>query len=97
MSVGELVVTLLTAVQELGGHFRECTGLLDKVEDSKLKEKFDTLSEQLNTYQAQYLIWIRMELAGRIYSCMRDLSKVDFATGQFSNKRKESLKAEPSL
>ena len=34
MSVGELVVTLLTLVQELGGHFRECTSLLTAVADS---------------------------------------------------------------
>lgn len=97
MSVGELVVSLLTNVQALGEHFRQCTAQLDATTDAGLTEQFSQLMFNLNDYQANLLIWIRMELAGRIYSCMRDLSRVDFATGSFSNKRKESLKAEPSI
>lgn len=97
MSVGELVVNLLTDVQKLAEHFRQCTGQLDATSDAGLTDQFTQLMFNLNDYQANLLIWIRMELAGRIYSSMRDLSRVDFATGSFSNKRKESLKAEPSI
>lgn len=97
MSVGELVVNLLTDVQKLAEHFRTCTSQLNATSDAGLTEQFTQLMFNLNDYQANLLIWIRMELAGRIYSSMRDLSRVDFATGSFSNKRKESLKAEPSI
>ena len=97
MSVGELVVNLLTEVQKLAEHFRMCISQLNATSEASLTEQFTQLMFNLNDYQANLLIWIRMELAGRIYASMRDLSRVDFATGSFSNKRKESLKAEPSL
>lgn len=96
-SVGELVVNLLTAVQTLGDRFRQCISLLDAIKNAELTDLFKQQMFKLNDYQANLLIWMRMELAGRIYSSMRDLSRVDFATGSFSNKRKESLKAEASI
>lgn len=40
MSVGELVVNLLTAVQTLGGHFRQCVSKLDAVSNAELTDQF---------------------------------------------------------
>lgn len=80
-SVGELVVSLLTAVQSMKGHFSQCVNLLDANKNAELSDLFKQLMFNLHDYEANLLIWMRMEIAGRIYLSMRDLSKVDFATG----------------
>jgi hypothetical protein len=40
MSVGELVVNLLTDVQKLAEHFRQCTSQLDATSDAGLTDQF---------------------------------------------------------
>jgi hypothetical protein len=40
MSVGELVVNLLTDVQKLAEHFRLCTSQLDATSDAALTDQF---------------------------------------------------------
>lgn len=50
MSVGELVVNLLTAVQTLGEHFSECIGQLSFATNALLSDEYAQLKRTLNDY-----------------------------------------------
>jgi hypothetical protein len=50
MSVGELVVNLLTAVQTLGEHFGECIGQLSFATNALLSDEYAQLKRTLNDY-----------------------------------------------
>jgi hypothetical protein len=43
------------------------------------------------------MLFIRCELAARVYAAIRDLTRVDFASSHFSNKKKDGIKPEMSI
>ena len=40
------------------------------------------------------MLFIRCELAARVYAAIRDLTRLDFASSHFSSKKKDSIKPE---
>ena len=80
MSVAEQVTQLLQAVQKVIQDFKSCHALLTLTElEQKYLHKFDVLCNQLTDFEASLLVWLRLELAGRIYLGFREVTKTDFS------------------
>lgn len=98
MSIAETIAKLLVETEKLNGSLAECTQLLQhetKIEP-ELLQQYNVELNKLTGFRGSLLLWLRFELAARIYACLRDLSRVDFATGN-SAKIKESLRTEACI
>ena len=98
MSISETIAKLLVEIEKLNVSLTECTEMLqqDTKIEMELLQLYNIELNKLTNFRGSLLLWLRFELAGRIYASIRDLSRVDFATGN-SAKIKESLKTEACI